>query len=197
MVKKGAFIFVLFISYFMSTALFAQKKNDFKRDGIIKASLTITPGIMLEKDAINSYLHGFLEYYPEKSISLRGEAYFYTGDDRKMKMFEWHHFLLFGGVYHFGEGRFDTFIGLEPGISITKINTSLMSEKTDIVEPDPEVIPLITVSTGVNYYISNFFHVFLSFHYINGTLHNSLTNSESIDEIRISGGLGFNLDLKN
>lgn len=55
---------------------FAQS-NKIDRHHLISASATLSPAFFLSGEGSSNYLHGFVEYYPQSNVSLKGEAYLF------------------------------------------------------------------------------------------------------------------------
>ena len=190
MVRSSALLFFLLMLHQVSPA---QTQSSFACSGILKSSLTISPGFLLQQDGTNIYLDGALEYFTEDHISLRSELFYYTSSQTKPAPFESNHHLMFGALYHFPFRRFDYFAGIEPGISLTKPNVVTL---LDIVSPQLKVVPTITVITGITLYVYDYFHFFADLHYMHARYFGSETGAIPLDEITISAGLGLQIMAK-
>jgi len=102
----------------------------------------------------------------------------------------YNHNLMVGLNRHIIYKNHDLYFGLQPGISITK---TVFAEiiKTDGVGVNPVLSPIV----GYNYYVYKYFHLFVQSRLILGThLHGSV---QPLHELRVSAGLGLNLNLLN
>lgn len=172
------------------TSLFAQEETIIDK-GLIRAQATISPSKMLGFNESRFYLHGNLEGYVSKKVSVTGEAYFDLGSlTEGQNSFDFNHKLFFGANYHFTRGNSDFYVGLQPGFAITKLNiptilTIGQNAKTG-------VNPIFSLPLGYNYYINHFFHFFLQTRLILGQ-HN-YNYAVNLNEFNFSAGLGFNIN---
>lgn len=189
-------------SLFISVLIYGQDRV-FVYENTLRASATLAPGFMLNQEQTNIYVHGHLEYFPEDRVSLRGDGYWFTGAQQKPALLKENSNLLFGGLYHFHKNRLDYFIGLQAGInftrpagllSLTPSGPTITSATTEYpLKPNPCIAPL----TGFVFYPARYVNFFLEARYVSGRYF-GYANGRSIglSEIRISAGLGFQLNLK-
>lgn len=198
MVKKG----IVALSILSTLNLVAQ---DFDKTSLIKTTTTIAPGIGSSTERF--YLHGHLEYYPADKISLRGDSYFNVGSNvyldegansvgRNSGFIEKTHSMFFGALYHLGDKKtFDPYIGFQPGMAFSKPDyNSYPSSPTKTYKTT--VSPLMSITAGANYFVGKHFNFFASGQYIMGKATGDGSFYVSLNELRISAGLGFNLNLK-
>lgn len=159
------------------------------RKGLIKSELTLSPSTMFSGKQSNFYLHGGFEGFVSPKISLSGEGYYYLGTiSSDNSIFKFNHSLFFGASKHFTKGKSDFYLGIQPGVSITKLDESVNNfEKTHV-----GVNPLASSVVGYNFYVNRFFHFFVQTRFIAGQ-HNFDVH-ENISEFRFSAGLGLNLN---
>ena len=185
-------LFPLVILLGMFDASFAQgEKKPFIRKGLLRATSTISMGGITKIS-----LHGNLEYYIADNVSIRGDSYY------SLKMFKpmWqldfrpylasNHQTLAGFSYHFPtKNHFDPYLGFQPGVAISQSITEggIYSNQT----ANPIISPLI----GFNFYFENWFHLFAETRYVIGNHLSDLYEPVSLNELKISFGLGFNLNL--
>jgi hypothetical protein len=156
------------------------------RTGLIKSELTISTSRMFIVKQSYFYAHGSLEGFVSPKITLSGEGYYYLGTTSSEEShFKYNHNLFFGASRHFTKGKSDLFIGLQPGISITRLN-----ETPTLTETHIGINPLFSTVAGYNFYVNRFFHFFIQTRLIAGE-HN-FDKHENLSEIRFSAGLGFN-----
>ena len=158
------------------------------RKGLLLTQITIAPAILFKSKQSFFYLHGNFEGYVSKKISIVGEAYFSLGNaSSNTPTFKFNHNIFFGASYHFTKKNNDFYLGLQPGISITKI--ILIS---DINTAKTGVNPVVAVVIGYNYYIHKYFHFFVQSRFVAGQhLYNV---RKDLSEFRFSAGLGFNFN---
>ena len=185
-IKAIPTVILLFI---LSLNCIAQEKSIIT-PGLLSAQLTLTPSHMFCDKQSYIYLHGSLEGYVTPKLSITGEIYFNAGSLSKNNTFDYNHSLFFGPNWHFTKMNNDLFVGFQPGLSLTKIN----AKNNNITESTAGVNPLISAVVGYNYFVNNIFHFFLETRYIMGE-HNYDIH-KSLSEIRLSAGLGFNLNTK-
>lgn len=159
------------------------------RKGLLRAQGTICPSYMLSDKQSYFYLHGNIEGYVSEKISFAGEVYYSLGNTSgNTTIFDYNHSLFFGSSYHFTKKNSDLYIGLQPGISFTKLNENGLS--IDVMHTG--VNPLFSSLIGYNFYVNKFFHFFLQSRLVIGQ-HN-FDRHEDLSEIRFSAGLGFNIN---
>ena len=96
--------------------------------------------------------------------------------------------LFFGFNYHFTKKNNDLYIGLQPGLSLTKLNET----ENNLTQSQFGVNPLFSSLIGYNYYVTKFFHFFIQSRLVIGQ--NNYTIQKNLSEIRFSAGLGFNIN---
>jgi hypothetical protein len=176
----------------MSLSLLSQNKEDdasaFKRKGIFRTTLTFATGYMPANNLNNLYLTGNIEYYTDSRISLRGDGMYFFNSMNQDKTLKMNHSIYSGAAYHFGQGQFDPFVGLQTGLAYTQcgIIQQGMSERSKSFSP------LISPLAGFNYYAHKWFHLFINIRYSYGRL---LSNEAilPLNEWNVSFGLGFNV----
>jgi hypothetical protein len=99
-----------------------------------------------------------------------------------------------GMTYHIwksqGENKLDTYVGMEPGIAISKLNIT-----STWIKPKTSISPVISLLVGAQFQMTPHLYLFGQVRYVGG----SHVESEfhRLDEIRISTGLGFTFWSKN
>jgi len=179
--KKIALVFVLF-SFLNSNA------QELKRAGLLKTYLTISPGFMLDNASQPFYFHANLEGYLNEHISLAGDGYFYLGELNDNQSFQYHNSVFAGFNWHpLKDGSSDLFFGVQPGLTFTMLDAQSSSDNIGIN-------PVASINIGYNYYMNEYFHFFVLGKTIFGQ--HSTYAFQSLNEIRLSAGLGFGLPLK-
>lgn len=185
--KKISTFLVLFLSV-MAGKTSAQDPTIIRK-GLIRAQLTISPSYMFSDQRSYFYLHGNLEGYVSDRISLAGEGYYYLGDLSTGKSpIDYNHSAFFGAAYHFTKKNNDLYIGLQPGLSITKLSDTTNSVSQATLGANPLFSPVI----GYNFYVNKVFHFFIQSRLVLGE-HN-YDKPKNLSEFRFSAGLGFNIN---
>jgi hypothetical protein len=186
MVKKGMLWFLTCLS-----AVSYGQSNSYRDLGIIKASATIAPSTMLNRNDANIYLHGFLEYFPESKFSLRGETYFFIDGQNKSGNTSFVRQAMrthFGVFLHGGKRNLSPYLGLQPGVVLLR--------PTDSYGDQLRVSPSFALHVGANYFIWKYFHFFGDLGYLNSSYRGLATGTTRTDELVFSAGLGFQLPTK-
>ena len=180
---------IVFVISFMTFAGLAQELET--RNHLLGGSATISPGFQKNNEDMNIYIHGFAYFYPEPKVSINGEMYWYVGAQEQQTLMAENSTLLFGPNYHFlKDGPFDPHIGIMPAISLV---SAIDRSSTIPVVGDFSVVPLLSFNVGARYHFMKWFNVFASARYMMGSLTENYPESLSLNELRVSFGLGFNL----
>lgn len=203
----------LFLSLLIPAAfLFAQDQPDGpvtvnSLAGLLRTQLTITPGWSLligsgnNSGAIsggrtNVYLHGTAEYYLSPRYSMRGDGFYFINKDKsKGGMRENHAFEVGAGFHLLKSMNFDPFIGLGMGMNMgMKGPMDITDGSRTLVDfnPGSHIDPVWGPRVGMNFYSQKIFHFFIEAHYFMGTYRPAQGPSYSLNELRVSAGLGFN-----
>ena len=177
------------ILYFCLAAFpaFAQEESVI-RPGLIKTTLTISPSKSLTSPNSYFYLHGILEGYLSKSVSVSGEGYFYQGMIKGTKSeFSHNHSLFFGLSKHFTKNNLDFHIGVQPGVSFTQLASDSL-----ILKARTSVNPTFSMIAGVNYFVGKYIHFFVQSRLVLAEHQTDLPRN--ISDLRFSAGLGFNIN---
>jgi len=183
---------LLLLMVLLSCSLFAQKEEVYFNPGLLRASATIAPGRMLENKAGSIYLDGFLEYMVDNKYSLRGDIYqfidarYATNSIRPNYMNR----LFFGTSRYFGKGNWQSYIGLQTGITFTYIDNQTVALKSLNFSPS------YSFKIGTTFYVWKYFHFFADVSYINSNLRALRNGPVRMDEIFFSAGLGFQFNTK-
>lgn len=184
-IKSTAFLFFLFFAIGNNKA----QDSPIIRKGLLRVQGTISTSKMFSANRSNFYLHGNLEGYVSSKVSFAGEVYYGLGDiSVSTSIFDYNHSLFFGASYHFTKKNNDLYLGLQPGVSFTKLNAS----QTPFNAAHAGIDPLFSSLIGYNFYVNNYFHFFLQSRLVLGQ-HN-FDIHQDISEIRFSAGLGFNIN---
>jgi hypothetical protein len=177
-----------YLILFLFTCFTGYSQDDIIRPGLIKAMATISPGKMFGYNESYFYLHGNLEGYLNKRVSVSGEGYASLGQQTNASEgFNSIDNLFFGLNYHFVKGNGDLFIGGQPGVCFASLK-----EGPKVSGNGKGVSPVFSAVAGYTYFVGKFFNFFVSARYIAGS-HNYGMHKD-LSEIRFSAGLGFNIN---
>jgi len=170
-------------------------KPDIVRKGLLRAQSTITPAVLINDGALNIYVHGDMDFFLSRKVSIRGDGYYFidTQGDGDLRH---NHSVFFGANYHFPVGRFDPYVGLQPGASYVQASKKMAwgEEGTDItVNSVGRVVPNISATAGLNFYVGRFVHFMANVRYVHGK-HAAPWGNRPLDEFRFSFGLGWNVN---
>ena len=197
MVRHFLFIYTLLFVYVTQ----AQSDSIFRYQSMLKGTATICPGFLLSNGQTDIYLNGDLEYFADEKISIRGDGFWMVGAQQKDALLKNNSAVFFGALYHFHKNRFDYFIGIQSGLSITKPNNQpngayQLQPAVPIREYDYKLLPNFSPITGITFYVSDYFNFFLNVRYVYARYYGYESSSVKLDEIRISAGLGFQIHTK-
>ncbi|MGZ3900035.1 MAG: hypothetical protein ACXVNQ_06715 [Bacteroidia bacterium] len=162
--------------------------NEIIRPGLVRLMGTISTSKMLNNKESGFYLHGNLEIYFNKRVSFCGDAYYFLNAQKGNSYFDMNHNIFYGLLWHFTKKSNDLYVGIQPGIAITKLKTN----QVDMVVTQTGINPVFSSVIGYNFYVNKFFNFFLQSRLILGE-HNYDIH-RSLSELRFSAGLGFNIN---
>ena len=175
----------------------SQETGRFIAKGLCSGKGTLAIGSPTAYNGTNMYISGNLEYYLEENISFRGGIWMFLGTSGAEDVFAKNSTLFTGFYYHFKtKNNIDPYIGLEPGISWTQLrepdNATFQPYPYNISTYPQSISPVASLAVGVNYYATNWVHLFIEAKYVHG-LHTSDIPSVSLNEFRFAFGFGFNM----
>jgi hypothetical protein len=180
---------VLFLFAITTSVAHAQERT------AIQGFATFTPGFFLNHSENSYSLHGELEVQLNEKVSVIGDG-FYTlkNSHATTTTFEYNHNVMEGMTYHLwkseGENNLDTYVGIEPGIAISKLNKITTSNY-----PKTSINPVVSLLVGAQFQLTKHLYLFGQVRYLGGS--HVETEFHRLDEIRISTGLGFTFWSKN
>ncbi len=183
-------------------AAFASAQDDstmFRGAGLFRASAAISPGIM-PPTTTNIYVNGKLEYFTDERVSFRGESFWYVDSPQEPAFMAQNSQIGAGPFYHFGKGRLDAALGFEAGVSFAqplRWRSSPNYPGEVLVEYEElRVIPNLALCGGITYTVWDHFHLFLDARYVYAQYTGGLNGTVFLDELILSGGLGFQFRVK-
>lgn len=195
--KKLKFLFI-FCLISLTTVLFGQEKTDIflykPNRGLISFGATIAPSFHLKNTLRCFHINGYLEYFPSRNISIRGDIYgLLASTSSESAALVHNHAILFGAYYHFPLKNWDLFAGMEPGVGI--VGADYRDNANNWTSGPINAVPYISFMTGTRYYVGNFFNFFAELRYLHSKYFGPTV--VSLDALSISAGLGFNIGLIN
>jgi hypothetical protein len=176
--------------------------------GLLRTQLTITPAwnvtgksgdkaVSIASGRTNIYLHGTLEYYWTEHFSTRGDAFYFVNKDKSTNGgLKHNHSLQVGASWHLLKSMtFDPFIGATAGISLEQIYPVTMTrgDGASWEYPAPAHLdPIWAPRVGMNFFGQHVFHFFIEAEYLIGMYRPPVGPMRSLNEVRISAGLGLN-----
>lgn len=198
---KSHKIILMLLLPLLSTTIYAQTKEQYIYKHLIRADASIVSGYMPVNGIRNVHVNGNAEYYIDNKVSVRGDATILLGSSGLSKDsvgFKDNHSIGLGLVYHFKtKNHFDPYFIFQPSIAYTSsYKTNYVSDSIHIPTRknfDGVLSPLATAGLGFNYYFQRFAHLFLETRYVYGNHLSNAPTPLSLQEWRITFGLGFNV----
>ncbi|MES2799400.1 MAG: hypothetical protein V4638_05240 [Bacteroidota bacterium] len=183
MVRISFFGVALFLLFTVSA-----QEEVYIRPGTLKASLTISPAKMLNRNANNIYLNGFIAYQLDKNVSLRGESFVFIPNAAKVGSWDVYKQQIkinAGAFYHRGIKNWDNYLGFQPGIQLFQTST----------DTKYHVAPNFALKIGTCYYVWKYFHFFADLTYMKASINGiGGVSMQKADELIFSAGLGFQIN---
>jgi hypothetical protein len=179
-----------------------QDQQQFITKHLVRADASIVPGYVFKDNINNVHLNGNLEYYMDNKVSIRGDANYMLGSSGQTENFlqlKDNVSVMLGCSFHIPtNNQFDPYIILQPGIAYVssfrpaeEIDDNVFSGR-DIYYKG-SLSPLASAGVGFNYYFQRFAHLFCETRYVHGKHLSEAPSPISLEELRITFGLGFNL----
>lgn len=186
--KIGLIIFIMITLGMANT--FAQKDTVLKT-GMLRAQANISGGYLFSQKKFAPYISANIDYYINENFSITSEAWISFDIINMENIGLRKNYSLFLGLnYHpLKYSRWDPYIGFSAGGGIHTIN---YYQDTLIRESPAQFCPLVGVTAGCNYYIGSIFHFFVQAKFVAGGSNSSAYGRTYLEEIKFSGGLGWN-----
>lgn len=169
--------------------------------GILAGVGTISVGEMPAFNITNAYITGNLEYYAQRNVSIRGDAFFFVNSLTQNSPLVRNSGIYFGAFYHFRTNSgFDPLIGFQPGWSVTKMVAQDNLSPPNAYYDATSLCPLASVVVGFNFFAEKWFHIQANVRYTAGqylapsSQGGVMADQNNISELSFSFGLGFNID---
>lgn len=207
---------LILLSLFSAGCLISQTDNPPADDnvfsmntlqGLLRLQATITPAWSIGGSSGNSsaaisggrtniYAHGTAEYYWTDHFSTRGDIFYFINKNKIDGGLKHNHSIQVGASYHFNKKMtIDPFIGATAGISLEQIYPVNMYRGDSVawLYPAPAHLdPVWAPRVGVNFFGQHIFHFFIEAEYVMGMYRPPVGPTLSLNELRVSAGLGFN-----
>jgi hypothetical protein len=191
--------------------LSAQENNSVSTPtlaGLLRTQLTITPawsitGTSGENSSsiaggrTNVYLHGTAEYYFTERFSARGDGYYFLNKNKVDGGIKYNHAIQVGASWHLlKNATIDPFIGVRAGLNVAQVYPMDLTNGAGATWEDykipAHIDPVWGPHVGVNFFGQRIFHFFIEAHYLVGNYTPAAGPSRSLNELRVSAGLGWN-----
>jgi len=169
----------------------------FVAKGLLSGKGTLALGLPTAYKGNNMYVSCNIEYYPENNVSVRGGLYIFLAGQGDTYVFQQNSTLFTGLYYHIKtNNHLDPYVGIEPGLSLTRLKVPANISELPISYSKSaypfEVSPVAGLAVGINYYATNWAHIFIEGKYVYGT-HLSDLPAVSLSEFKLAFGFGFNM----
>ena len=171
---------------------YSVRNVPFVRKGLLKATATISPSLMLNHKINNIYLSGELEYFLENKVSVRGDGLLYMDSQQKTPLMKQNSILCFGALYHFSKNKNDLFIGIQPAAVFSQPN----SLDTSLNVYPLQINPGFSVMAGYTFYVWDYCNFYFNARYLSAKYVGTTKGAIKLDEIIFSAGLGFQIHTK-
>jgi hypothetical protein len=184
--------------YCLSLSFAQQTDGQYIHKHLIRSDASVISGYMFNENINNVHLNGNLEYYMDNKVSIRGDANYLLGSnglsDDSVGLKD-NASVMLGAVFHIKtKNHFDPYFIVQPGIAYTSSFRQNNSGETINKKYYPGALtPLASAGLGFNYYFQRFAHLFLETRYMYGEHVSHAPSPLSLQELRITFGLGFNL----
>ncbi len=147
----------------------------------------------------NVYAHATAEYYWDERFSTRADIYYLINKNSDPGGIKHNHGFQIGASCHLLKGsNIDPFIGLRAGMNLTQVQPMPLSDGITTAlsfgipaHIDPTWAPVV----GINFYGQRIFHFFIEGAWMQGIYRPNVGPQFSLEEFRVSAGLGFNFSL--
>jgi hypothetical protein len=156
---------------------------------------TISPGYMFSKGLWNSYFHSTLEWCFDKRVSIRADGFYFFSSQGDYQPFKINHNLLLGAFYHFPKKKGDFYFGVQPGAACVQQYSYIYNDST-ITNPKLQVAPIMTAAIGASYFFWKYMNLFAAVKFVHGTYIPQYGKPISLNELRISAGVGWHIQFK-
>lgn len=165
--------------------------QDFTTKGLLRVNLGLGQAFLFNYNDRPVFADGFAEWYPEESISIKGQFLCMIGGRTQEPAMKHNYSLQFGMAYHVLSGRHDLSLGIQPGLSWLQPNTMYSGYALGL-----KVSPSLNVALNYSFFFSKFCHFYLCASQLTNFCRGTAQGSMNFSSFMLSGGLGFHLGLK-
>ena len=183
---------ILLCASLLVARVHAQAEQPFVRAGLLKFTATICPALLLDAGTTNIHAGGSAEYFVEDRISFKGETFWFLDGQQRNAPLQQNSQLSFGPQFHHMNGRLDLSAGFAPGLSLSRPNATM-----DAAAPQVRLLPHVSISGGVTFYVWDHMHFFLNARYVHARYASVPEGSVALDELMLYGGLGWQIRVKH
>jgi hypothetical protein len=177
--------------FVICTGNMLAQKDSVPKTGMLRAQANISGGYLFSQKKYAPYISANIDYYINNNFSITSEAWVSFDIINMENIGLRKNYSLFLGLnYHPVKfSRWDPYIGFSAGGGIHTVN---YFQDTLIRESPIQFTPLVGVTAGCNYYIGSVFHFFVQAKFVAGGSNSSQYGRTYLEEIKFSGGLGWN-----
>lgn len=158
----------------------------FVRKTLMSIGAGLGGGIFIHHPVQNIYFNGNFAYCMEDRIGVRTDFYLFVPDAAIDGQLDRNSSFFFGPEFHFPARRLDWTILFQPGLSFSYLKEESSSGKS-------QAEPLLSLTSGLTYYIFGNFHAGIHVQYVKGNYFYENAEPYNLDEIRFMATLGVNL----
>lgn len=180
----------------LGTSLFAQTNQDstFVGKNLIRTFGCFAFDYRMKQNTWDYRLHGFVEYFPEKRVSIMGELYQYLDSNKDLPIIKNNTSVALGMGYHWPTKRLDPYVFYMGGgnfytSQVMQADSTVLSEDWD--NPSTHLNPMVGLGAGINLYVWKYLHFFVQFRYHHTFIYSNV-HIQNMDSFSVSYGLGFN-----
>lgn len=161
----------------------AQQLELGERQGLLQATGSLYPSVMLNHAVRNNYAGGHFAYYVDDHYSFRGEFLGYVDAQTDEKYIKKHLQVQAGFGRHFPVKRWDPFVYGQMGLAAIQLQGSTESY----------LRPNVGLVAGAHYNVSHFFYFYAECAFTHMKDPERMNN---LDQLLVTAGLGFQLPTK-
>lgn len=162
------------------------------RKGNVRSQGNLGAGYLFQQRNVSAYVNGEMEIFFDDRFAYTGAICISVVTKKRDQVgLTANHAIFAGANYHFLKPqRWDPYLGLTPGVALVRASYK-NGDKTDLSKYT--LAPLASAQFGCNYYVTSFLHFFVKVQGVAGQFFSDLPTPKRIDEVKVMGGLGWNL----
>jgi len=194
--KKKSTIITLLLCL-LGTGLLAQDGLDstFIRRGLIRTFGCFAFDYRMKQSDLDYRLHGFIEYYSQKKVSLMGEVYMYLDSRSDFPVINKNFSVGTGIGYHWPKKNFDPYVFYMAIGNFYESQT--MTADSSIIRDKitTDGSPGMAIGAGANLYVWKFLSFFVQLRYHHTFIYSNI-HIKNMDSFSVSYGLGINFNTR-